>query len=61
MVALKKLERLYLYNANIVDGQFWPLKALKQVKLIDLPKSVSSATLSELRKALPKATINRGP
>lgn len=59
--ALEKLERLYLYNANIADGQFWPLKALKQIKLIDLPKSVSRTTLSELRKALPRATINPGP
>ncbi|MEQ1842990.1 MAG: hypothetical protein ABL994_21520 [Verrucomicrobiales bacterium] len=59
--ALKKLERLYLYNANIADDQFSPLAELKQVKLIDLPKSVSETTLAKLRKALPNTAINRGP
>lgn len=61
LTALKKLERLYLYNANISEDQLSPLAELKQVKLIDLPKSVSDATLAGLRKALPKAVINRGP
>lgn len=55
--SLKKLERLYLYNAKIADAEMAPLKKLTHLKLLDLPPSCSEATVSGLRTALQKTEI----
>jgi hypothetical protein len=57
LTALKKLERLYLYNAQIGDRDMKPLKKMKWLKLLNLPQTVTDVTLQELKIALPKTEI----
>lgn len=57
LARLKKLERLYLYNATIPDRDLEPLKGLTWLKLLDLPPSTSEATLRAIRSALPMTVV----
>lgn len=60
LTSLKKLERFYLYNAKIADGQLGPLEQFKWLKLLDLPSTVSDRTLARMQRALPGVQVSRG-
>lgn len=57
--SLPHLEKLYLYRTRLKDADIVALRSFRNLKVVTLPKTVSTAAVAQLRKAMPGVDIDQ--